>query len=64
MRERISLVCWAASASGFKLPPMVIFKRMSMPREEIPSGISVKVNKKGWMMDSVIKEWLQECYGT
>lgn len=43
---------------------MVIFKRMSMPREEIPSGISVKVNKKGWMMDSVIKEWLQECYGT
>ena len=41
---------------------MVIFKRITMPKEKIPNGISFKVNKKGWMMESVIKEWLNECY--
>lgn len=62
--ERTNFTCvLGCTASGFKLSPMVIFKRMTMPREEIPSGISVKVNKKGWMMESVMKEWLQECYG-
>ena len=41
---------------------MVIFKRITMPKEKIPNGISFKVNKKGWMMESVMKEWLNECY--
>ena len=41
---------------------MVIFKRIIVPKEQIPNGISFKVNKKGWMMDSVMKEWLNECY--
>ena len=33
-----------------------------MPKEKIPNGISFKFNKKGWMMESVLKEWLNECY--
>lgn len=62
--ERTNFTCvLGCTASGKKLPPMVIFKRMTLPKEKIPSGISVKVNKKGWMMESVMKEWLKECYG-
>jgi len=41
---------------------MVIFKRMTMPKEKFPKGITVKVNKKGWMIESIMKEWLNECY--
>lgn len=34
-----------------------------MPEEQLPKDIVVKVNKKGWMMESLMKEWLMECYG-
>ena len=61
--ERTNFTCvLGCTASGVKLPPMVIFKRITMPKEKIPNGISFKVNKKGWMMESVMKEWLNECY--
>ncbi|KAI4824306.1 hypothetical protein KUCAC02_012829 [Chaenocephalus aceratus] len=61
--ERTNFTCvLGCTASGLKLPPMVIFKRITMPKEKIPNGISFKVNKKGWMMESVMKEWLNECY--
>ncbi|KAJ4945416.1 hypothetical protein JOQ06_023101 [Pogonophryne albipinna] len=61
--ERTNFTCvLGCTASGLKLPPMAIFKRITMPKEKIPNGISFKVNKKGWMMESVMKEWLNECY--
>ncbi|KAJ4941028.1 hypothetical protein JOQ06_027315, partial [Pogonophryne albipinna] len=61
--ERTNFTCvLGCTASGLKLPPMVIFKWITMPKEKIPNGISFKVNKKGWMMESVMKEWLNECY--
>ena len=61
--ERTNFTCvLGCTASGLKLPPMVIFKRITMPKEKIPNGISFKFNKKGWMMESVMKEWLNECY--
>ena len=62
--ERTHFTCvLGCTASGLKLPPMVIFKRMTMPKEKLPKNIVVKVNKKGWMMESLMKEWLTECYG-
>jgi len=51
------------TASGLKLPPMVIFKRMAMAKEKFPKGIAVKLNKKGWTIESIMKEWLNECCG-
>ena len=53
----------SCTASGQKLPPMMIFKRMTMPKENLPKDIVVKVNTKGWMIESLMKEWLTECYG-
>lgn len=62
--ERTHFTCvLSCTASGLKLPPMVIFKRLTMPKEKIPKEIVVKVNKKGWMEESLMKEWLTECYG-
>lgn len=62
--ERTHFTCvLACTASGQKLPPMVIFKRITMPKEQLPKGIVVKVNTKGWMIEGLMKEWLTECYG-
>lgn len=62
--ERTHFTCvLACTASGQKLQPMVIFKRITMPKEQLPKGIVVKVNTKGWMIEGLMKEWLTECYG-
>ncbi len=62
--ERTHFTCvLSCTASGQKLPPMVIFKRMTMPKEKLPKEIVVKVNTKGWMIESLMKEWLMSCYG-
>ena len=46
--EKTSFTCvLGCTAAGQKLPPMVIFKRITMPREEFPRGVVVRVNKKG-----------------
>ena len=44
------------------VPPMVIFKRITMPKDKFPKGIVVRVNKKGWMDETMMKAWLRECY--
>lgn len=57
-------VVLACTASGKKLKPMVIFKRVTMPREKLPKGIEVVCNKKGWMNEEVMKDWVDKCYRT
>ena len=34
-----------------------------MPKEKLPKEIAVKANMKGWMIESLMKHWLTECYG-
>lgn len=50
-------------ADGEKLPPMVIFKRKTIPKGEFPKGIIVCVNPKGWMNCDMLKTWLTEVWG-
>lgn len=57
-------VVLGCAASGLKLKPMVIFKRVTMPRVKFPDGIVVVVNKKGWMNTDVMKTWISKCYRT
>jgi hypothetical protein len=45
-RYTVVLVC---CADGTKLPPLLIFKRKTTPKDIIPHGIYVHVHSKGWM---------------
>lgn len=49
-------------ANGQKLPPMVIFKRKTLPKETFPAGVIIKANEKGWMDEDMMKEWLRQVY--
>ena len=62
--KRTHFTCvMACTASGQKLPLMVIFRCKTMPKEQLQKGIVVTVNTKGWMMEGLMKEWLTKCYG-
>ena len=50
-------------ADGTKLPPMVIFKRKTMPKEKFPVGVIVHVHQKGWMDTDRMLIWLQKAWG-
>ncbi|XP_007245626.3 pogo transposable element with KRAB domain isoform X1 [Astyanax mexicanus] len=55
-------VVLSCQANGQKLPPMVIFKSKTLPKETFPSGVIVKANPKGWMDEEMMSEWLREVY--
>uniref|UniRef100_A0A8C4S949 HTH CENPB-type domain-containing protein n=1 Tax=Erpetoichthys calabaricus TaxID=27687 RepID=A0A8C4S949_ERPCA len=47
-------------ADGKKLPPYVIFKRKTLPKnEKFPPGIIVRAQKKGWMDNDLVIDWLK-----
>ncbi|KAG5263266.1 hypothetical protein AALO_G00262940 [Alosa alosa] len=61
--EKSSLiVVLSCQANGQKLPPMVIFKRKTLPKEKFPAGVIIKANPKGWMDEEKMSEWLREIY--
>ena len=55
-------VVLGCQANGQKLPPMVIFKRKTLPKEKFPAGVILKANPKGWMDEEKMSEWLREVY--
>lgn len=56
-RFTVVLTC---CADGSKLPPMIIFKRKKIPKNEIPEGIIVHVQGSGWMDEQGMKVWSSE----
>lgn len=54
-------VVLACAANGVKLRPMIIFKRVTKPRENIPNEIFLYYNKKGWMDTNLMKLWVENC---
>uniref|UniRef100_K7FWM6 DDE-1 domain-containing protein n=1 Tax=Pelodiscus sinensis TaxID=13735 RepID=K7FWM6_PELSI len=57
-------VILTCTANGEKLKPLVIFKRVMMPREKMPAGVCVLCNRKGWMNTDVMKTWTESCFRT
>ena len=53
-------VVLACCADGTKLPPLLIFKRKTLPTDVIPHGIYIHVHSKGWMDGEVMKLWLEK----
>ena len=48
------------SANGEKLKPTIVFKRITMSKEKFPPGVIIKFNKKGWMNEETVLEWIDE----
>ena len=55
-------VVLACLADGTKLMPMVIFRRKTLPKGEFPAGLVVKCQPKGWMDESLMKEWIKQVW--
>jgi DDE superfamily endonuclease len=44
------------------LPPLVIFKRKTIPKENFSDRIIVEANPKGWINESTMKIWLNKVW--
>ena len=55
-------VVLACTASGIKLKPMLIFKRVTMPRESLPEGAVFFCNNKRWMNADVMQKYTDKCF--
>jgi len=58
-RCTVVLACYADST---KLPPLLIFKRKTLPKDVIPHGIYVRVHSKGWRDGEGMKLWLEKVW--
>ena len=50
------------TANGSKLPPMVIFKRKTVPKGCNSKDIIISANEKCWMNSEVMKFWLENVW--
>jgi hypothetical protein len=55
-------VVLSCCADGTKLPPMIILKRNTVPKDKIPQGIVLHVQEKGWMDENGMKLWLEKVW--
>lgn len=56
-------VVFSCLANGSKLPPLVIFKRKTLPKNmKFPAGVIVSAHVKGWMDESGTVEWLEKVW--
>ncbi|KAF7644149.1 hypothetical protein LDENG_00226780 [Lucifuga dentata] len=59
--EKTLTVVLACLRDGTKLLPMVILRRFTVPREQLPSGIVVQCNKD-WMAEELMIEWANKVW--
>ena len=59
-RVTVMLTCLA---DGSKLPPYVILKRKTVPKDPMPAGIIVRAQEKGWMESGLVVDWLKVVWG-
>ena len=52
----------ACLADGMKLPPVIIFKLVNVPREEFPDGVIIRANAKGWMNEDEMSWWVENVW--
>lgn len=53
-------VMLACLGDGTKLPPYVVFKRKTLPKNlNFPNGVIVRCQEKGWMNEALVQDWLR-----
>ena len=55
-------VVLACCAGRTRLPPMIILKRKTFPKGNIPSGVIVHVHEKGWMDEESMTIWFNKVW--
>jgi len=55
-------VVLACLANGTKLPPVIIFKLVNVPREEFPDRVIIRANAKGWMNEDEMSWWVENVW--
>ena len=46
-------------ADGHKLPPYVILRRKTLPKEKLPAGLIFRCQEKGWMTNDLMLDWVK-----
>jgi hypothetical protein len=54
------MVVLSVTSDGKKLPPLVVFKRKTLPKGDFPKGILIAVNEKGWINQEILKVWVEK----
>ena len=50
----------ACLGDGTKLPPYVVFKQKTLPKNaNFPKGVIVRCQEKGWMDQGLVQDWLR-----
>lgn len=58
-KARITVML-ACTADGHKLPPYVVLKRKTMPKNEnFPKGVHIRCQEKGWMTEALVMDWIK-----
>ncbi|EEC15181.1 POGO family transposable element, putative [Ixodes scapularis] len=52
-------VMLCCTADGRKLPPYIVFRRKTIPKEVFPKKVIIRANEMGFMYEEVVKEWLR-----
>ena len=55
-------VVLCCTADGAKLPPMIIFKRKTPPKDKFPCGVIIHQHPKGWMDEEGIIKWINQVW--
>lgn len=59
-RVTVMLGC---TADGRKLPPYVVFKRKTLPKnEKFPRSVIVRCQDKGWMDETLVLDWVKSVW--
>ena len=48
----------ACTAYSGKLPPYVMLKRKTLPKDKFPAGVIVHAQQKGWIDEGLIQDWV------
>lgn len=61
-KDRLTVML-ACRGDGSKLPPYVVFKKKTLPKNiKFPDGMLMRCHEKGWMDEALVKDWLNSVW--
>lgn len=60
-KNRITVML-ACLADGRKLPPFIVFRWKTIPKEIFPNNVVVRCHEKGWMDSELVIDWISSVW--